>query len=261
MRIRLWLGVGSWVMASSLPAALPEESAWAMVPPPLTQTSRDDAAGEGGEAGGAAASSPPATVLSMQAHLAASRKPAVWDDRGTTRMQVDHGRGLHEDGEAAFAPPSEAAGRDGLTALRPESADAASRRHRTLATALDDAAKRLRSSDGGDLRPGIDTVMALLAQARKEYDGAVADGRIKEPLEYHDSRGLFLIARRTFDQLAEMLRHRDEQAAGAIAAELDRLAATWPAIAPPPAPVMSPSEVAAAISRIELAATPLRLAS
>ena len=106
-------------------------------------------------------------------------------------------------------------------------------------------------------QPKIEAILALLNRASAEYAAAVAGGRIKEPLEYHDSRGLFVIARQAFERQVERLYAADPQATAAITAELDQLASTWPATAAPKASVMSRSEVAAAISRIELNASQL----
>jgi hypothetical protein len=176
MRIRLWVGIGSWVMASGLPNAMPGDDAdWSLEQPvraaPL-------ASGEGGEGG----------------------------DPST-----------------------------GVEALQP-------------------------SPLAADARLGVGTMLVLLAEARQEYERAVLDGAIREPLEYHGSRGLFLIARQAFDRVAGDLRARDPETVASLATSFDQLAAAWPA-ATLPAAVMSPGEVTAAIAQIEQAASRLSSAA
>lgn len=114
------------------------------------------------------------------------------------------------------------------------------------------------SSDTRAHAAELERVLELLERARAQYARAVQDGRVKEPLEYHESRGLYLIALRIFGRIADDLRERNDDAVAAITAELDRLAATWPALELVPAPSASPQEVAAAVTRVGLAAITLR---
>jgi hypothetical protein len=233
MRIRLWLGVGSWAMASSLASAAPADDpsprlaspAQAEVAPQGEAALAQGGIGNEGEGGeGAIPAGPTTEGLGMTS------------DRLVAQWSVQTG--------TLGAPPGVAGtpDRDGQQAV----------------LALRESAVAWRPPAGEvPPQPRIEAILALLNRASAEYGEAVAGGRIKEPLEYHDSRGLFLIARQAFERQVERLYAADPQATAAITAELDQLASTWPATAAPKASVMSRSEVAAAISRIELNASQL----
>jgi hypothetical protein len=105
-----------------------------------------------------------------------------------------------------------------------------------------------------DLPRRLAAVVTLLARAREEYERAVAAGAIREPLEYHGSRGLYLLARQAFERIADALRPKAPEVVAAIAAELDRLSPVWPVCERPKGPPMVPCEVAAAVARIERSA-------
>lgn len=111
------------------------------------------------------------------------------------------------------------------------------------------------------LRWRLAAVLALLSQAREEYERAVAADGIRETLEYDGSRGRYLLARQAFERIAETLRPEAPEAVAAIAAELDRLAPVWPARTRPKSPPLAPCEVAAAVERIERSAGSLARAS
>jgi hypothetical protein len=160
-----------------------------------------------------------------------------------------------EGGEAGAVAASPLTGVLSMEAQLLVARELAAKGDRAMAATLEEAARRLRArEDEPDPKRRLAAVVALLDQARKEYGDAIAEGRIKEPLEYHDSRGLYLIARQAFEQVADALRPQGPAIVAAIAGELDRLAPVWPAIERPAAPVASPGEVSAAIARIELSA-------
>jgi hypothetical protein len=230
MRIRLWLGVGSWAMASSLASAAPVDDptrslaspAQAEMAPsgeaPRVQGGIDDG-GEGGEGG------VPAGPTTEGLGMTSDRLVAQWSVQPGTPPEI---AGAHDRGG-----------------------------HQAAAALRESAVGWLVPTGEAPPQPKIEAILALLNRASAEYAAAVAGGRIKEPLEYHDSRGLFVIARQAFERQVERLYAADPQATAAITAELDQLASTWPATAAPKASVMSRSEVAAAISRIELNASQL----
>jgi hypothetical protein len=230
MRIRLWLGVGSWAMASSLASAAPVDDptrslaspAQAEMAPsgeaPRVQGGIDDG-GEGGEGG------VPAGPTTEGLGMTSDRLVAQWSVQPGTPPEI---AGAHDRGG-----------------------------HQAAAALRESAVGWLVPAGEAPPQPKIEAILALLNRASAEYAAAVAGGRIKEPLEYHDSRGLFVIARQAFERQVERLYAADPQATAAITAELDQLASTWPATAAPKASVMSRSEVAAAISRIELNASQL----
>jgi hypothetical protein len=173
MRIRLWLGVGSWAMASSLASAAPVDDptrslaspAQAEMAPsgeaPRVQGGIDDG-GEGGEGG------VPAGPTTEGLGMTSDRLVAQWSVQPGTPPEI---AGAHDRGG-----------------------------HQAAAALRESAVGWLVPTGEAPPQPKIEAILALLNRASAEYAAAVAGGRIKEPLEYHDSRGLFVIARQAFER-------------------------------------------------------------
>ena len=101
------------------------------------------------------------------------------------------------------------------------------------------------------------SAIAMLQSAAAEYGQAIEAGRITKPVEYQDSRGFVFHAERIVDQIAADLEKKDRAALAAVRAGFADLKAAWPAPMPPDAPVRDAASVLAAVSTIELAASPL----
>ena len=95
-------------------------------------------------------------------------------------------------------------------------------------------------------------VVALLRTAASEYEAAIVEGRIGNPVEYQDSRGFVWQARIEAERAARQLKAKDAEAYRSLMTQLDALQPAWPSAMPPQAPVKSAGEVSAAVSRIEL---------
>lgn len=91
----------------------------------------------------------------------------------------------------------------------------------------------------------------ILATAEQEYEGSIANGQFAEVIEYQDSRGFVLYANDFYAQAMPTLAKADATGSQTIADNLAALKAAWPEVTPPPAPVMSPEEVAGIIQKIE----------
>jgi hypothetical protein len=85
-------------------------------------------------------------------------------------------------------------------------------------------------------------VRQALAVAAEEYEAALRDGKFVNIVEYQDSRGFVWVAE---DMVGDM--------GNDVAAAFAELKKAWPSAMPPAEPVMTPGEVLAAVSRVELA--------
>lgn len=97
----------------------------------------------------------------------------------------------------------------------------------------------------------MQVINGLLETANAEYTAAIANGKIKEAIEYQDSRGFVIYAQDSI--LKDMADQRSAQANKTINATFTELRQAWPAPIPPATPVMTPDEVAAKVKQIEQA--------
>ncbi len=97
----------------------------------------------------------------------------------------------------------------------------------------------------------LQTMNGLLETAKDEYRAAIADGRVKEVIEYQDSRGFVRYADEVYGAIAAKVPAAANQA---IAADLKDLKTVWPAPLPPAQPVKTPEQVTALVKKIEIAA-------
>jgi len=95
----------------------------------------------------------------------------------------------------------------------------------------------------------------VLKTALSEYQSSIEDGRFVKPVEYQDSRGFVWEAERMIDRAAPELGRADAEALARIRTALTKLKVAWPAPMPPPAPMLTPGELSALISDIELHAS------
>lgn len=110
--------------------------------------------------------------------------------------------------------------------------------------------------DVGERRaPGfvIPALVRLMNAAAREYDEAVAGAAFGEIHEYQDGRGFIWVGRELLGGIAGVLYDRDPARLKAALAAYEALMAAWPAPLPPKTPVMTPSQVYAQVSRVELA--------
>jgi hypothetical protein len=96
-----------------------------------------------------------------------------------------------------------------------------------------------------------ETVRRMLRIAGGLYSGVVAAEGV-DPVEYQHSYGAALSARDAFTRAEPALKAKNPARTAEAKAELDRLVALWPSVQAPATPA-PPAEVAAQISRVELA--------
>jgi len=123
--------------------------------------------------------------------------------------------------------------------------------------ALDAAAGTIPAADRQSSEFVLKSAVDLLRHAAEEYAEAVQGGRITNDAEYQDGLGFTMIARQSIDALEPQLRKRDADAFARLQEALSSLMKAWPSARPPAQATLAPSEVYAAVSRVELAAAPL----
>ncbi len=102
----------------------------------------------------------------------------------------------------------------------------------------------------------VQTVLAMLKSAASEYNDALEDGRIANPVEYQDSRGFVWYADLLVDRIAGDLGKIDKDGLAQLREGFAELKKAWPTAVPPENPIKDHDTVLADISRIELAASP-----
>ena len=99
--------------------------------------------------------------------------------------------------------------------------------------------------------------IAVLKAAPDEYEDAVAKDRIVRPIGYQTARGFILQADRMIESVAVALSFDKPEPLADIRSGFAQLKQGFVNVAAPKQPVLSTSEVAAIVSRIELAASKL----
>lgn len=284
---KLWLGVGAFalVAGSGLPAEAqatpPHQAPAATHGPggerghggeageqgaraPATQGGEGGEGGERGSAGALAGASPEvayaARLALIRGHLAIGRELLASGAGSEALPHFLHPKEeIYEDLEPQLrrlgAPEFEAELDALATAVRGRAAagEIASRQA-AVEAALERAGAALPAATRA--QPGFvgDVLAVVLRQAADEYAEALEGGRIANAVEYQDGRGFLSAARAMLGAHAAALRAKDAKAFEEVEAALGRLAAAWPAAAPPARPALSAGEVSALVSRIELAA-------
>lgn len=283
-RIKIWVGMGAWLLASASPAAITtalavgtDEARTAaqsgahghpgIMAQHDTSPSQGSEGGEGGE-GGAVAVFAEATpeqalmgrLLLIKGHLRVGRELYDQGHAGEALQHFQHPivevydyieADLTARKARQFKPALEK-----LAGLVEKKADKAviAQEHKKVLAAIDTAARSIPAN----LRTSPDfiakvTVLAL-RQSAEEYEGSIEDGRILNPVEYQDSRGFMLSAREYFIGARATLRPKDPEAYDLMRAQFDKLRPAWPSVIAPAKPAMPYGEVQAVISQIELRA-------
>jgi Helix-hairpin-helix motif len=121
-------------------------------------------------------------------------------------------------------------------------------------TAIDGAIASLPEAQRKTPKFVLQVVNGLLETAKSEYAAAIADGKIKETVEYQDSRGFVNYASEIYGTIATQV---PPEAGKQISTTMTELQTVWPSPIPPAIPVKTPAEVIELIKRLELAAQPI----
>lgn len=104
----------------------------------------------------------------------------------------------------------------------------------------------------------LQVMNGLLETASAEYTAAIANGKIKEAIEYQDSRGFVTYAQDTLlNSIEPAIQTADAAAAQQLKETFTALRRAWPAPIPPATPVLSADEVAAKVKQLEMSSAPV----
>jgi Spy/CpxP family protein refolding chaperone len=97
----------------------------------------------------------------------------------------------------------------------------------------------------------IQVMNGLLDTANSEYGAAIADGKIKEAIEYQDSRGFVEYSNELYKGISSQIAAKSPDTEKKISTTLKELTLNWPTPGPPAAPVKTTQEVSKLIKEIE----------
>ncbi len=97
----------------------------------------------------------------------------------------------------------------------------------------------------------LQVINGLLDTANSEYGAAIVEGKIKEAIEYQDSRGFIIYADTLYRDIATDMAKSHPEAHKLIEANIKQLKTVWPTVAPPATAVKTPAEVGKLITAIE----------
>jgi hypothetical protein len=123
--------------------------------------------------------------------------------------------------------------------------------YNTSMEALSGAIAKLSPGELQDPKFVLPVINGLLDTANSEYGAAIADGKIREIVEYQDSRGFVVYANTLYEQISPMMAKDYGKNHGVIQATLAQLKTTWPTAIAPTNAVTSPEAVTKMIKSIE----------
>jgi hypothetical protein len=116
-------------------------------------------------------------------------------------------------------------------------------------TAIEGAIAKLPESQRQSPKFTMQVISGLLETAKDEYDAAIADDKIKEVIEYQDSRGFVRYANELYQAVSAKV---GADNASKISKTMGDLVLAWPEPIPPAAPVKSPEQVTSLVKEIEM---------
>ena len=117
--------------------------------------------------------------------------------------------------------------------------------------AIDGAIAMLPEKQRKDEKFVLQVITGLLDTAGAEYDAAIADNKIKEAIEYQDSRGFVMYSQELYKAIAPKVTAKSTDANQKISKALTEVALAWPSAIPPAAPVKPVEDVTKLIKSIE----------
>ena len=117
--------------------------------------------------------------------------------------------------------------------------------------AIEGAIAMLPEKQRKDEKFVLQVMVGLLDTASSEYGAAIADGKIKEAIEYQDSRGFVMYSQELYKAIAPQVTAKSAETDQKIATALTEVALAWPSAIPPTAPVKSVEDVTKLIKSIE----------
>ena len=117
--------------------------------------------------------------------------------------------------------------------------------------AIDDAIAMLPEKQRKDEKFVLQVITGLLDTAGAEYDAAIADNKVKEAIEYQDSRGFVMYSQELYKAIAPQVTAKSAENGQKISTALTEVASAWPAAIPPAVPVKSVEDVTTLIKSVE----------
>ncbi len=117
--------------------------------------------------------------------------------------------------------------------------------------AIDSAIAVLPEKQRKDEKFILQVITGLLDTAGAEYDAAIADGKIKEAIEYQDSRGFVLYAGELYNQISPKISKNSFEKDQKLGLALKDLTLAWTSPIPPATPTKSVEEVTKLIKSVE----------
>jgi hypothetical protein len=118
-------------------------------------------------------------------------------------------------------------------------------------TAIDGAIAVLPEAQRKDPKFVLQVMNGLLDTANSEYGAAIVDGKIKEAIEYQDSRGFVAYTNELFKVIAPAIQKKTPEGHGKIAKALAELTTNWPTAIVPAQPVKTVAAVTQLVKGIE----------
>lgn len=285
-KIKLWNGIGRYVLAGAglaivppaaadTPALLEAPAALDARPVQLAEAAKPgekphqpqagEQGGEGGEQGNVIDAPPDEAfllrLLLIKGHLRVGRElvqQSRWNDalphylHPSEEIYKELAPSLAERKIAPFE--TDLAALVALVKAKKSAADVLKAQDALLAK-LDVAAGSIAAETRQKPAFALAVVGRLLDTAADEYKQALEGGRIANPVEYQDSRGFVWTAEDLVQGMAQALKAKDAEAYAAVEKGFAALKRAWPSVVPGTgaAQVVPVAEVRAAISRIELA--------
>ncbi|HWL04779.1 MAG TPA: hypothetical protein VNQ99_07570 [Xanthobacteraceae bacterium] len=125
--------------------------------------------------------------------------------------------------------------------------------------ALDKAEASLKTTHGADWPSFIlESAIEMMKVAGDEYNAAIENGRIVNPVEYQDAWGFIHIADRMIGSVAADLKKKDDKSFTQVQIMLADLKKAFPTVMPPDSIIKDPATIFSDVARIELAAGSLK---
>lgn len=119
---------------------------------------------------------------------------------------------------------------------------------KSAVTAIDGAIAVLPETQRSEPKFVFQVMNGLLDAANSEYGAAISDGKIKEAIEYQDSRGFVVYTGELYDKIAAKVK---PETSGKVAADLKTLLSAWPSAIPPAEPAQTTDAVTKLVKGIE----------
>lgn len=121
--------------------------------------------------------------------------------------------------------------------------------------AIDGAIAVLPETQRQSPKFALQVINGLLDTAGTEYTAAIADNKVKEIIEYQDSRGFVIYAEQLYKTIEPQMQKAHAEEHTKFSASMVKLKTNWPTAIAPATPVLTPTQVSELIKGNETVAT------